>query len=441
MTRAALYLRVSSDKQAKEGDSIPAQREALRQYAQSHHIQIYGEYIDDGVSGTRADRDELSRLLSDVEAGRIDIILITKLDRLYRSLKHYLNMMDRLDRHNVGWLAIWENYDTTTPQGRLIVSQMMSIAQFEAENTGQRVRAVLDYKISHGEVASGSVPFGYVIRDKRLVPGPHADDAREIFKHYAMYGNLHKTARLSAGLGGPVSTNGIKNMLRNEKYVGMARDNPQFCEAIIDKSLFDDVQRKLSMNVKISQKHTYIFSGLVKCAECGASMGVNRRKRKRGNCITIEIGYRCPVYYQRGNRRCSNAKVLNENVLERHLLAVLRPELEKHISSYEIHEKSHRDAERAKKAIEGKLSRLKDLYVDGLIDMAEYRADRERLESELSAVADTPQKDLTELKHLLTLPIQEIYETFSREEKRFFWRSIVKEIRYGVDKRIDIIFV
>jgi DNA invertase Pin-like site-specific DNA recombinase len=441
MTRAALYIRVSSDRQAKEGDSIPAQREALRQYAQSHHMQIYGEYIDDGVSGTREDRDELSRLLSDVEAGRIDIILITKLDRLYRSLKHYLNMMDRLDRHNVGWLAIWENYDTTTPQGRLIVSQMMSIAQFEAENTGQRVRAVLDYKISHGEVASGSVPFGYVIRDKRLVPGPHADDAREIFKHYAMYGNLHKTARLSAGFGGPVSTNGIKNMLRNEKYVGMARDNPQFCEAIIDKSLFDDVQRKLSMNVKISQKHTYIFSGLVKCAECGASMGVNRRKRKRRNCITIEIGYRCPVYYQRGNRRCSNAKVLNENVLERHLLAVLRPELEKHISSYEIHEKSHRDAERAKKAIEGKLSRLKDLYVDGLIDMAEYRADRERLESELSAVADTPQKDLTELKHLLTLPIQEIYETFSREEKRFFWRSIVKEIRYGVDKRIDIIFV
>lgn len=441
MTRAALYIRVSSDRQAKEGDSIPAQREALRQYAQSHHMQIYGEYIDDGVSGTRADRDELSRLLSDVESGMIDIILITKLDRLYRSLKHYLNMMDRLDKHNVGWLAIWENYDTTTPQGRLIVSQMMSIAQFEAENTGQRVRAVLDYKISHGEVASGSVPFGYVIRDKRLVPGPHADDAREIFKHYAMYGNLHKTARLSAGLGGPASTNGIKNMLQNEKYVGMARDNPQFCEAIIDKSLFDDVQRKLSMNVKISQKHTYIFSGLVKCAECGASMGVNRRKRKRGNCITIEIGYRCPVYYQRGNRRCSNAKVLNENVLERHLLAVLRPELEKHISSYEIREKSHRDAERAKKAIECKLSRLKDLYVDGLIDMAEYRADRERLESELSAVADTPQKDLTELKHLLTLPIQEIYETFSREEKRFFWRSIVKEIRYGVDKRIDIIFV
>ena len=87
------------------------------------------------------------------------------------------------------------------------------------------------------------------------------------------------------------------------------------------------------------------------------------------------------------------------------------------------------------------MSRLKDLYVDGLIDMAEYRADRERLESELSAITDTPQKDLTELKHLLTLPIQEIYETFSREEKRFFWRSIVKEIRYGVDKRIDIIFV
>lgn len=195
------------------------------------------------------------------------------------------------------------------------------------------------------------------------------------------------------------------------------------------------------MNVKVSQKHVYIFSGLVKCAECGASMGANRRKRKRGNCTTVEIGYRCPTHYQRGDRGCPNPKMLNEAVLERHLLAVLRPELEKHISNYEIRETPHRDAERAKKAIESKLSRLKDLYVDGLIDMAEYKADRARLESELSEITDTPQKDLTELKHLLSLPIREIYETFSREEKRFFWRSIVKEIRYGVDKRIDIIFI
>lgn len=122
MKRAALYMRVSSTKQVKAGDSIPAQRDALTRYAKNKGMIIAGEYLDDGISGTRADRDELSRLIEDVQAGKIDIILITKLDRLYRNIKHYLNMMEVLDKYHVGWLAIWESiYDTTTPQGRLIV--------------------------------------------------------------------------------------------------------------------------------------------------------------------------------------------------------------------------------------------------------------------------------------------------------------------------------
>lgn len=139
MKRTAIYIRVSSDRQAQEGDSIPAQRDALRKYIDDHNdLSFAGEYMDDGVSGTRNDRDELQRLLADVKDGKIDLILATKLDRIYRSIRHYLNFQDTLDRYNVNWLAIWEPiYDTSTPQGRLIINQMMSIAQFEAENTGQ----------------------------------------------------------------------------------------------------------------------------------------------------------------------------------------------------------------------------------------------------------------------------------------------------------------
>lgn len=88
MTRAALYMRVSSTKQAREGDSIPAQRKALREYAASHHMRIYREYVDDGISGTKySQRDELQALLDDVRAGHIDIILFTKLDRWFRSVR------------------------------------------------------------------------------------------------------------------------------------------------------------------------------------------------------------------------------------------------------------------------------------------------------------------------------------------------------------------
>ena len=140
IVRAALYMRVSSIVQAKEGDSIPAQKAALEKYAKDKGYVIYDEYIDDGISGTKEDRDELQRLLKDVELGFIDIILVTKLDRWYRSIRHYLNTQELLEKHNVSWTAIWEPiYDSSTAQGRLIISTMMSIAQYEAENTVERL--------------------------------------------------------------------------------------------------------------------------------------------------------------------------------------------------------------------------------------------------------------------------------------------------------------
>ena len=150
MKRTAIYLRVSTDQQSREGDSIPAQRDALKKYIDEHDDLIFaGEYLDDGVSGTKLDRDELQRLLEDVKAGKIDLILVVKLDRWFRSIRHYINTQELLDKYNVGWTAIWEQiYDSTTPQGRLIINQMMSIAQFEAENTGQRIRQVFAWRLT-----------------------------------------------------------------------------------------------------------------------------------------------------------------------------------------------------------------------------------------------------------------------------------------------------
>ena len=135
-------MRVSSDKQAQEGDSLAAQRAALLKHINDRpDLVLAGEYMDDGISGTKySQRDELQRLLDDVAAGKIDLIAFTKLDRWFRSVRHYTATQAILDKYNVGWTAIWEPiYDTTTPQGRLIVNQMMSIAQFEAENTSRLI--------------------------------------------------------------------------------------------------------------------------------------------------------------------------------------------------------------------------------------------------------------------------------------------------------------
>lgn len=108
MKRAALYCRVSSLKQVREGDSLDAQISALRNYVAEHNYLVNaGEYIDDGISGTKFDeRDDLQRLLRDVEDGKIDIILVCRIDRWFRSVRHYTATQEILDKNNVGWLAI-----------------------------------------------------------------------------------------------------------------------------------------------------------------------------------------------------------------------------------------------------------------------------------------------------------------------------------------------
>ena len=169
--RVGLYARVSTDIQAKDGDSIPAQLSALREYAKKNNYEVVGEFVDDGVSGVLLDeRDELQHLLECVERGEVDLILFTRLDRWFRSIRHYLNVQDQLDRYGVPWKSIWESFETISPQGRFMVNQTLSFAQYESETTAIRIRHVFDYKKSQHEVLSGKVPYGYKIVNKHLVP-------------------------------------------------------------------------------------------------------------------------------------------------------------------------------------------------------------------------------------------------------------------------------
>lgn len=447
MKRAAIYMRVSTQIQAKEGDSIPAQREALHKYIDSRpDLVCVGEFLDDGISGTKYDRDELQKMLSEVENGKIDLIVVTKMDRLHRSLKNFLDMQDILDKHHCNWLAIWEPmYDTSTPQGRMIINTMMNLAQFEAENTGQRIRQVQSYKVTQGNVISGSCPPGYSIENKRLVPNQDAPKVKELFEHYSISGSLADTMRLvSDDPNFPHSPCAFKHMLKNETYIGKKRDNPDFCEPIISQDLFDDVQRKLSINIKKDQKYAYIFSGLLRCKECGKSMAAFRYYKKRPTKTYRVPGYRCATRYNRGAHSCVNSKVITESVLEKYLLENVRAQIKDMILEYEIEEKPVKDNSNRIASLEKKKDRLKDLYINGLIELDEYKSDREQIESELAALtAYKPRTgpDIDSLKDLLSTDFETLYGTFSAEERRFFWRSIIKEIRFDKDRNYDIIFL
>lgn len=435
--RAAIYCRVSSTQQAKEGDSISAQLDALRKYIRKYSYECVGEFVDDGISGTKYDRDEFQKMLDMVESGKVDIILVTKMDRLHRSLRNFLNMQDVLDRNHCHWKAIWEpSYDTTTPQGRMIVNTMMNLAQFEAEQTGERVRQIQSHKVRQGEVISGNTSPGYSIVDKHLVVNEDADDVKRAFEIYDRTNSLAETVRAMAGTNLPKSANGMKQMLMRTWYIGEGYGVQDFCPAIVDREQFERVQVALKRNIKGNQRHVYLFSGLLRCAECGCVMAGLTRTRERRHPASL---YRCTKHFQRYAEKCDNAKVITENVLERMLLDMLPSII---IEQIEVHEKRQAPVvsyERQKASLEKKIERLKVLFVNEEISLEEYRVDKATLMKQIAELAPvTPSEPPQAVLQLQGLNISEIYNTLTKSERRAFWRGIIKEIRF--DKNRNFFF-
>ena len=446
--RVAIYIRVSSDKQADEGDSIPAQRKALTEHVARHgNMVLVGEYMDDGISGTKySQRDELQRMITDVQAGKIDLILVTKMDRLFRSIRWYTYTLEILQKHGVEVNAIWEpNYDTNTPQGRFIANQMMSIAQFEAEQTGERIRQVQRYKISQGEFISGTPPHGYKIEKKHLVPNEYAGEVLQTFQTYERTGALSTTLREIVGLNDvPRTQHKLKKMLRNPVYKGEYRGNKEFCEPIVARQLWDHVQELLGKNIKKSQKHDYLFSGLIRCGDCGKAFGAytNRRRDGYGD---LYHRYRCTGHYQSKPPACNNTKVITEHVLEKDLVSRLNDAMGELSVSYEERAKKAWENKQKIQALEHKIDRLKDLYVNDLITLEEYKADKALYSAriaELSEGADKPpNSSIKALSGLDGADFGVIYEGFTREEKRRFWRGIIKEIRFNGHRDLEVDFL
>ena len=174
MKRVFLYIRVSTEEQAIHGLSIEAQTAALEEWARANRHKVVGIYIDAGISARKpaSKRPELQRLLDDVRAGAGELIVFTKLDRWFRNIAEYYKVQEVLEKNHVDWKTIHEDYDTTTASGRLKINIMLSVAQDEADRTGERIKAVFENKIKKGEVISGKVPLGYKIEGKKLVPDP-----------------------------------------------------------------------------------------------------------------------------------------------------------------------------------------------------------------------------------------------------------------------------
>lgn len=434
LLNAAIYIRVSSETQARTGDSLRDQMESCQEYIDKHeNMVLFDTYIDDGVSGQKLARDDFSRLMQDVQAEKINLILFTKLDRWFRSLRHYLNTQEILERHNVSWIAIDQPYfDTSTPHGRAFVNQSMMWAELEAQNDSTRIIDVFNNKVKYGEVLSGKAPRGYSIVDKHLVPNDDAPMIRDIFEYYRQTTSLGKTLRKLKDDYGVVMTlsNLRQSILMNKKYIGVFRDNDHYCEPIVDRDLFDAVQALLSKNIKINQKYNYIFSGLLVCNDCGYRIcGCHINVLSRGHRYKYPA-YECKragsPYYT-----CCNKGEIREKTVEEYMITHVEDAFREYMAEYHIKSSPAADNRNKKSGIKRKLDRLKDLYLNEVISLNEYKRDRIELQKQLDEIPDIiePVKDFTPMLHALDYTFKHMYHSFDNVQKRAFWQSIIKEVR------------
>lgn len=430
---------------------MEAQQERLEAYAKEQGWIIVGIYID-AAKTARKDmrkRIEFQKMIEAVKRDEVDVLLFCRLDRWFRSVADYYKIMEVLDAHNCNWKTTDEEYDTSTANGRLYINVKLSIAQNEADICGERIGVIFDSKIAHGTVISGSCPFGYRINDKKQLEtvAEQANIVQDIFNYYEKSVSKYATTkyvREKYGINWSQWT--ITRIISEKLYTGVydrnGRYNENFCPPIINSEQFERIQNLSTRNVYFTPSgRIYLFTSIIKCTECEHNLiGFVASHRK-----TNRHYYRCNQYAQRG--RCSHKTAVREDYVEQWILNNISAEFRKYRIEWEMKAaKKKQDASSVDRAvIKRKLKKLKDLYVNDLIDLEDYRKDYQTYTAALNQTFNQIEEeppDFEAIEAVIGDNFEEVYGTFSYEEKRTLWRSIIKEIRIDKDNNIvGIIFM
>src|SRR6201993_801129 len=274
--RCAIYTRKSSEEGLEqEFNSLQAQREACEAFINSQRhegwVCLPQGYDDGGLSGATLGRPALRQLLADITAGRVNIVVVYKIDRLPRSLADFAKIVEILDARGASFVSITQQFNTTTSMGRLTLNVLLSFAQFEREVIGERIRDKIAASKQKGMWMGGVPPLGYRVQDRKLVIVEcEAEIVRSIFRRYAELGSVRllkdelealsiqsklRTSASGRVIGGKTFSRGaLYLILRNRIYRGEIVHNtqsyPSEHETIIDQPLWDAVQAQLASNAQ-----------------------------------------------------------------------------------------------------------------------------------------------------------------------------------------------
>ncbi len=335
--RCAIYTRKSTDEGLDQNfNSLDAQRESAEAYIQSQKhegwIALPDRYDDGGCTGANMERPSLKRLLADIEARKLDCIVVYKYDRLSRSLADFMKLLEILDGHDVTFVAVTQPFDTRTSAGRFMVHMLLNFAQFEREMIAERTRDKMRAARRRGKWIGGFPPFGYDVAPKGgslIVNAIEADQVRETFRLYQKLGSLMPVVQELDRLGwhmkrwttrggherggAPFNKGTLHNLLTNAIYTGHVKFEGKLHdgehERIVDDETFNRVQEQMSRNGrrgerKARNKGGALLKGLVRCG-CGAAMTHTYVQKKQ----TRYRYYVCIMAHQRGWNKCETKSV------------------------------------------------------------------------------------------------------------------------------------
>ncbi|MDF2902405.1 MAG: hypothetical protein K0S25_43 [Bacillus sp. (in: firmicutes)] len=468
--KVAIYIRVSTEEQAKEGYSISAQKQRLKAFCIAQDWQVVDLYVDEGISAKDMNRPELQRMITDIKEGKIDCVLVYRLDRLTRSVLDLYKMLQTFDKHDCKFKSVTEVFETTTAMGRMFITMVAAMAQWERENLGERVKMGMAEKVRQGKYANNIRPMGYDLDHSKGTLTIKEDEAKTIRLIVDLYLKGLGASRICQYLnerniltksGNLWTDNPLMKILKNPIYTGTIRWGDELTEnavpPIIDQASFEMVQTTIDNRRGLSPKQvasTYIFSGVIKCRNCGRSMvgGGSHRVSAKGEKKVYRY-YRC---HHLASGICTQSGAFSETRIEKALVEHLQlfdfPFDEVAATGeHEINEKKDEDQQAdLKKELEKLESRKKKWQYawanDKLSDEDfDKRMSEERsLEEEIKAqIIEAPVEEIPVDKSELYAILKNIGDNWyklTKEEKKNFVQRFIKEMKvvYEDKKRIGI---
>lgn len=452
--RAAIYVRVSTTEQAEEGYSIGAQTEKLHNFASAKDYTVVSVYTDPGYSGAKLDRPALQEMIKDIENKQIDIVLVYKLDRLSRSQKNTLFLIeDVFLKNNVQFVSMLESFDTSTPFGRAMIGILSVFAQLERDaisermNMGKVERAKAGY--FHGGGGRTRIPVGYDYENGLLLVNDYeAVIVREVFEMYlngvgidsisGMITEKYPSKR-------KFSPSLIRNILVNNLYISEitydGKTYPGLHQSIVDKEVFEKVRIKRAESLATNEKafvSTKLLTGLLYCTYCGSRMVANGsdKNRRYYTCYSKRGFPRHMVKDPNCPSRLHREEELNQAVIEeikKLTLADLEPEVDDE-------KQNNNDAIKLQiDDLEKQADRLLDLYQVGQIPIYVLNARIEKLNNDKRKLAAMLQEEkevapIAERKaHLKQLKSID-WENESMEIKRKVLKAAISRIEVENEK-------